>query len=102
MAVTFECFYSIIRPHKAVSFNTVKKAKIIIVVIFMSCFSYSIPFLFIAGYSGDFCVPNTFASDHILAEIYYWVTEIITFIFPFVSLLTMNSVITACNEVGAK
>ena len=31
VSMTFERFYSIIRPHKAASFNTVKRAKIIIV-----------------------------------------------------------------------
>ena len=93
VAVTFERFYSIMRPHKAASFNTVKRARVIIVCIFVACFSYSIPFLFIAGYSGEFCVPNLFASDNIVGEIYYWLTEIITFIFPLISLLTMNSVI---------
>ena len=92
ITMTFERFYSIIRPHKAVSFNTVKKARIIIVCIFIICFIYSIPYLFISGYDGAFCVP-ILLSNNVLSEIYYWLTEILIFVFPFLSLLTMNSAI---------
>ena len=47
IAMTFERFYSIVRPHKAASFNTVKRAKIIISLIFLFNFSYGIPYFFI-------------------------------------------------------
>ena len=93
IAMTFERFYSIIQPHKAASFNTVKRARITIVCIYVTWYSYGIPFLFICGTNEIFCVPNRFASDNILGEIYHWLTEILTFVFPFISLLTVNSVI---------
>ena len=92
IVMTFERFYSIIRPHKAASFNTVKKARITILCIFMIFFPYSIPYLFISGYDGAFCVPILF-SNNLLIELYYWLTEILIFYAPFLSLLTMNSVI---------
>ena len=91
--MTFERFYSIIKPHKAASFNTFKRARIIIVIIFVSGFSFSIPYFFIVDNIGNFCVPNQFASDNGLGELYYWLTEIFIFIFPFLSLLIMNSII---------
>ena len=59
----------------------------------MFYFSYSIPFLFVAGHNGISCVVNRFASGHILGEMYHWLTEVFIFIFPSISLLTMNSVI---------
>ena len=93
IAMTFERFYSIIKPHKAASFNTVKKARIIIVCIFIFYFTYSIPLLFIGGHNGISCVINRFASGNILGEMYHWLTEVFVFIFPFLSLLIMNSVI---------
>ena len=93
ITMTFERCYSIIRPHKAASFNTVKRARIIIVCIFLLFFSYCIPYLFITGNNGRFCIPNRFASDKGLGEFYYWLSEIFLFIFPFLSLLTMNSII---------
>ena len=98
IAMTFERFYSIIRPHKAASFNTVKRARITITCIYVFCFTYGIPFLFIGGYNEVTCVINRYASDKGIGELYYWLTrmwltDILTFIFPFISLLTMNSVI---------
>ena len=93
IAVTFERFYSIIRPLNASSFNTVKRARILIICVFMFGFTYCIPYLFIAGNEGKFCVVNRFASGNVLGEMYHWLTEICIFIFPFLSLLIMNSVI---------
>ena len=93
IAVTFERFYSIIRPLNASSFNTVKRARILIICVFMFGFTYCFPYLFIAGNEGKFCVVNRYASDTILGELYHWLTETCIFIFPFLSLLIMNSVI---------
>ena len=93
IAMTFERFYSIIRPHKAASFNTVKKARIIIMCIVISSVFYSIPYFFISGNFGKICISNRFASDNIYGELFYWVTQIVYFVIPFLSLLTMNSVI---------
>ena len=93
IAMTFERFYSIIRPHKAASFNTVKRAKIIIAFIFVFNFSYGIPYFFIGGTDDRFCVPNATASVNVQGKLYYWLTELISFILPFVFLSTMNSVI---------
>ena len=89
----FERFYSIIRPHKAASFNTLRKARIIIICIFIFYFTYSIPFLFIGFHNGISCVINRYASGNVLGEMYHWLTEVFVFIFPSFSLLTMNSVI---------
>ena len=45
--MTFERFYSIIRPHKASSFNTVQRAKITILSVICIGSLYNIPHLFI-------------------------------------------------------
>ena len=52
LSMTFERFYSIIRPHKATSFNTVKKAKgtILCIVIFIMIFN--IPRIFLGKMEG--------------------------------------------------
>ena len=93
IAMTFERFYSIIRPHKAASFNTVKRAKITIVLIYCFSICYNIPFLFIADNDGRICIQNSIASVNIYGELYYWLSEVINFVLPFVLLLTMNNVI---------
>ena len=93
IAMTFERFYSIIRPHMAASFNTVKKARIIVVSVFLGLSSYCTPYLFITVTSGRICVSNQNASENVFRELYYWLTEVLSFMFPFVSLVTMNSFI---------
>ena len=70
-----------------------KKARIIIVCIYFISFSFCLPILSVATNDGDFCIVNRYASETVLGEMYHWLTEILTFIFPFVSLLSMNSVI---------
>ena len=91
--MTFERFYSIVRPLNTASFNTVKRARIIIISIFMLWFSYCVPFFVISDNDGKICIVNKFASDNVICEIHYWLTEFLSFIFPFISLLTMNNVI---------
>ena len=93
ITMTFERLCSIIWPLKAASFNTVKRARIIIACIFVTCFTYCIPFLFITGNRGKICIPNKFASVTAIGEFYYWLTQIFILIIPFSSLLIMNSII---------
>ena len=92
VSMTFERFYSIIRPHKAASFNTVKRAKITIIIIMIVSIVYNTPQLFMTVASVRNCLPYAKGGSH-LGEIYYWSYNIINFIFPFISLLIMNSVI---------
>ena len=93
LIMTFERFYSIIRPHKAVSYNTLKRAKIAIVCIVVFCMTFNIPRLFLSKMEGLKCLPygqrSTFWS-----QLYFYTEMIASFIFPFISLVSMNSVIT--------
>ena len=77
----------------AASFNTVKKAKIIVLCIFVGLSSYCSSYIFITITSGRICVSNQNASQNAFRELYYWLTEVLIFMFPFISLVTMNSLI---------
>ena len=88
--MTFDRFYSIIRPHKAASFNTVKRAKITIVFIIIISILYNIPFLYTVTNSGPNCVADRSETWKI---VYHWLNYVVQFVIPFVSLLSMNSVI---------
>ena len=57
LSMTFERFYSIVRPHKAALFNTVKIAKIIIACIFTFFTIFNIPHAFLSDIDGLQCVP---------------------------------------------
>ena len=91
--MTFERFYSIILPHRAASFNTVKKAKMIIACVFLFGFTYNIPYLFITDNDNRYCIVNNDIAHSTEGQLYYWMHFTIGFAIPFVSLIIMNTVI---------
>ena len=95
MSMTFDRFYSIIKPHKAASFNTVKRAKVSIVCIVIFSMVFDIPHFFLTSYDGPLCLPfgDAIAMAEWYSQFYYWFSFVIQFAFPFVLLLAMNSVI---------
>ena len=90
VSMTFERFYSIIRPHKAASFNTVKRAKITILCITVFSILFHIPYYFITSNDDKMCV---IYYTTVYLQMYYWMSFIIAYALPFISLLMMNSVI---------
>ena len=90
LSMTFDRFYSVFRPHKTASFNTVKRAKVTIVFIVIFSLLFNIPYLYIMTHEGRVCIPLLQGT---LKAFYFWLCYVVQFIFPFVSLLTMNSVI---------
>ena len=93
VSMTFGRFYSIIMPHKATSFNTVKRAKITVTCIVLLSALYNVPHLFFTDHEEWQCLPYGLAMASVLGQLYYWISFTIFFILPFVSLLGMNSVI---------
>ena len=77
--MTFERFCSIIRPHKAASFNSVKRAKITIVSCILLSALYNCPHLFITAEKGDQCVPYGKPMDKLIGEIYNWFSYVTNF-----------------------
>ena len=91
--MTFELFYSIIQPHRAASFNTVKRAKIVIVCISLFDLSFNTPYFFITDNNGRYCVVDNAVAVSIPGRLFHWLHFTINFAFPFVSLISMNTVI---------
>ena len=93
VSMTFDRFYSIIMPHKAASFNTVKRAKITIVCIYLFSIVYNLPqALLVSGKTYE-CAPYDKASSVSYGMPYYWLSFVIHYALPFILLLAMNSVI---------
>ena len=94
LSMTFERFYSIIRPHKAASFNTVKRARLIICSCILFSVLFNIPHVFMSHSVGRQCIPlgKAFLGNPYF-QFYYWIFFIENYALPFVLLLTMNSVI---------
>ena len=95
VSTTFGRFYSIIRPHKAASFNTVKRAMITIASITVFSVFFNIPHFFLSSHRGWQCIPygNLAAMALPISKIYYWLSFALQFGLPFVLLLVMNSFI---------
>ena len=90
LSMTFDRVYSIIRPHKAASFNTVKRAKITIVSIIIFSSLFNVPYLFIIKNNGPECIADLVKFEK---KLFFWVSYVVQFVIPFISLLSMNSVI---------
>ena len=90
VSMTFDRSYSIIRPHKAAGFNTVKRAKITVVCIVLFSIAFNVPQLYTITNVGRQCVPDL---TEVGKTFYYWLSYVFQFAIPFVLLLTMNSVI---------
>ena len=93
VSMTFQRFYGIIQPHKAVSFNTVKRAKIIIACIVTFSFIYRFPNLLTTKIQGRHCIIYGKILGEAYGQFYYWLTFVLNFMIPFVSLFVMNIVI---------
>ena len=93
VSMTFDRFYSIVKPHKAASFNTVKRAKITIASIVILSIIYNSPHMFITSYENWQCLPYAKGMEKSYGQFYYWLSFLVHYVFPFLSLLTMNSVI---------
>ena len=90
LSMTFDRFYSIIRPHKAASFNTVIRAKMTIGCVLMFSCTFNIPYLFIITNNGPECVTDLVKFEK---KFFFWLSYVVQFVIPFISLLSMNSVI---------
>ena len=101
--MTFDRFYGIIRPHKSSSFNTVNRAKKTCIFIIGFGIVFNIPHIFFSTNMGYDCVPYGTNTEITFGEIYYWLSFVVNFSFPFVALLIMNSFIihTVRNRVQA-
>ena len=86
LSMTFERFHSIIRPHKAASVNTVKRAKITILCIVIFSIVYNFPNWFITSDDGESrnCTAYAFALNSLHGIIYYWSSNILSYFLPFV------------------
>ena len=91
--MAFDRFYSIVQPHKAASFNNIKRTKITIVLIILMSILYNIPHLFLSDHENWQCLPYGKAMTKSYGVFYYWLSFVVNYVLPFVLLLTINSVI---------
>ena len=80
-------------PLQAASFNTVKRAKMTILCIYIFSLAYNIPQAFLVDGKTYQCVPYGRVDQIPYSMVYYWISFVINYALPFILLLSMNSVI---------
>ena len=93
LAMTFDRFYGIVRPHLAASINNVTKARATCVFIIVFGTIYNVPHVFLTASAGYDWVPYGKVTEFKFGELFYWLSFVVNYTFPFVSLLIMNSFI---------
>ena len=93
VTLTFERFYSMVRPHKAASFNTTNRAKVIVGCIIIFCALFNLPLYFTSSSFGVNCISFSVNSGSTLINAYLLIFFFVLMLIPFTSLLIMNSVI---------
>ena len=91
LAMTVDKYVAIKWPHKAATYSTPKRAKAIVIIIFLCLIIYNIPHLFIARVIGGQCFG--YSAGGVITKVYSWISFVFNGIIPFTLLLHMNSVI---------
>ncbi len=100
--MTFDKFYSILVPHKAVSFNTASRARKTICCVILLSFSFNTPHWSFTAALGEDCRPYHQHMDEWYNTFYFWVSMAINYILPFLCLLVMNSCIIHAIKSSVK
>ena len=91
LAMTIDKYVAIKWPHKAATYSTPKRSKIIVLSVFMLALIYNSPHLLVASLVGDQCL--TYVVGGTITKIFSWSTFVVNGVIPFSMLIHMNYVI---------
>ena len=91
LAITFDKYVAIKWPHRAVTYSTPERAKIILLSIFFFVLIYNIPHMLVSGLAGDLCL--SYVVGGTIGKVFTWITFLVNGIIPFTLLIYMNYVI---------
>ena len=91
LAMTIDKYVAIKWPHKAATYSTPGRAKIILSCILLCALIYNSPHLLVASWVGDQCF--TYVNGGIISKIYSWISFLVNGIIPFSLLIHMNYLI---------
>ncbi len=102
-SMTFDRFYSILKPHKAASMNTIRRARITVFCIVIISLFFNIPHWFLStALNGKFCQPFHLHMNEWYNGAYFWLYMVLSYVIPFVCLLIMNSCVIYYINKSAK
>ena len=88
LAMTMDKYIAIKWPHRAATYSTPKRAKIIVVCLYASVFIYNIPHFFLLSTSRGNCA--AYAIKSLITSIYSWFSIVLNAVIPFTLLIHMN------------
>ena len=91
LAMTIDKYIAIKWPHKAAIYNTSKRAKVTVIVIYICVFIYNSPHVLFSSVVGHQCV--SYVNGGFITKVYSWLTFVLNAIIPFLFLIHMNYVI---------
>ena len=91
LAMTVDKYIAIKWPHKAATYSTPERAKLIAVVIQICVLVYNVPHLFLSSTVGNKCV--AYSSSSIISRVHSWLSTVLNAVIPFILLIHMNYII---------
>ena len=91
LAMTVDKYIAIKWPHKAATYSTPKRAKMIAVGLSVCAFTYNSPHFYLTHLLDGQCL--AYGTGGVLSKIYPWFSFVLNAIIPFTSLIYMNIVI---------
>ena len=100
LAMTLDKYIAIKWPHKAVTYSTPRRAKLIVVGLSVFAFVYNVPPLFFSNIFDNHCY--LYGSGSVIARVYSWLSFVLNAIIPFTLLIHMNFVIVKTVRISGK
>ena len=93
LAMTVDKYIAIKWPHRAATYSTPRRGKIIAVSVYVCVFIYNIPHFFLSSIIGVQCLAYGISS--VFSRVYSWFSFVLNAIIPFTLLIHMNYVIVS-------
>ena len=92
LAMTLDKYIAIKWPHRASTYSTPRRAKMIVMTLYVCVCIYNIPHLFLSSVIFGRCL--NFGIRSIITSVYSWFSFVLNAVIPFTMLIHMNYVIT--------
>ena len=91
LAMTLDKYIAIKWPHRAATYSTPRRAKVIAMSLYICVFVYNVPHFFLSGIIGCQCI--ALGSSSLITKMYSWFSFVLNAVIPFTLLIHMNYII---------
>ena len=91
LAMTVDKYIAIKWPHRAATYSTPERAKLIAVVLQICVLIYNVPHLFLSSTVGNKCV--AYSNNSVISRVHSWLSTVLNAVIPFILLIHMNYII---------